>query len=434
MSPPSRLSLKAFLATAKKAFAAPAAQRPNPLTFVVGNESAALLLAYFRTYTPPHTLHIPLSNLHRADLALRAELSAVLRPAGLKPEDLLTLSDLPSPETSDGAASLRPEDTRWFLVDHNALTGDLAKRFGASPVIGCIDHHDDEGAVPRDATPRVIEKSGSCMSLVVDQYRDAWDAHLAADAAADAELAHVALGPILIDTTNLTAKAKTTDWDVRAVEFVESKLAAAAAAAALPQTAAAGPEEPYDRNRFYDDVSRLKEDISSLSYHDILRKDYKQWTDGDNNNNTTNNNNNTPRLTLGISSTVKGFAYLVSDAGGSNGSGGRDEFLAALRQWAGEQQLDLASVMTSWHPTGGAFTREILLWALTEPAARVAQAFADKNRDALGLETWGCGALDADADADAGEWRACWTQRRIEHSRKQVAPMLREAMKGASKL
>ena len=67
---------------------------------------SALLFAYFRTHTPPHTLHIPLSNLPRADLALRPELNAVLNPAGLKPEDLVTLSDLcllytsPSPRDS----------------------------------------------------------------------------------------------------------------------------------------------------------------------------------------------------------------------------------------------------------------------------------------------------------------------------------------------
>jgi hypothetical protein len=35
-------SLKIFLATAKALLATPAAKRPRPLTFVVGNESAGL--------------------------------------------------------------------------------------------------------------------------------------------------------------------------------------------------------------------------------------------------------------------------------------------------------------------------------------------------------------------------------------------------------
>ena len=36
----SRVPLKAFLATARKALSAPVAQRQHPLTFVIGNESA----------------------------------------------------------------------------------------------------------------------------------------------------------------------------------------------------------------------------------------------------------------------------------------------------------------------------------------------------------------------------------------------------------
>lgn len=35
-----RVSLKAFLDKAKKVLASPPARRPNPLTFVIGNESA----------------------------------------------------------------------------------------------------------------------------------------------------------------------------------------------------------------------------------------------------------------------------------------------------------------------------------------------------------------------------------------------------------
>ncbi|KAK3389236.1 hypothetical protein B0H63DRAFT_96044 [Podospora didyma] len=427
MAPPptARVSLKAFLATAKKALAAPPAQRPNPLTFVVGNESAdldslcsALVLAYFRTHTPPHTLHIPLSNLPRGDLALRSELGAVLGPAGLKPEDLLTLSDLPLRE------HLKPEDTRWFLVDHNALTGDLAHRFADASsssrssndnlVIGCIDHHDDEGAVPQNVAPRVFEKSGSCMSLVVDHFKDAWG-KLEPSREVDAELAHVALGPILIDTTNLTAKNKTTDWDVRAVELVESRIMGAGVAAA-----GAGTTEPassYDRTKFFDDVTHLKEDISRLSYRDIFRKDYKQWNDGDGSNG----------LTLGIAGVVQGLDFLVEES-----RGGKDKFLEALQDWAQEQKLDIAAVMTTSRPDGK-FTRELLVWAFGEPAVKVVKSFANKNKDSLGLATWHNGALDKD-DGGGAEWRAGWTQSRVEHSRKQVAPMLREAMKDSSKL
>ncbi len=417
-----RVPLKTFLATAKRALTSPPAQRATPLTFVLGNESAdldslcsAILLAYFRTHTPPHTLHIPLSNLLRTDLALRPELNAVLRPAGLKPDDLITLSDLPR----DG---LTPEHTRWLLVDHNAPTGDVAHQFTAASdasssnlIIGCIDHHEDEGLVPQDTThaPRIFAKSGSCMSLVIDHCKEAWDSlsNSTSSSAAkldteeseslSAQLAHLALGPILIDTTNLTSKDKTTEWDTSAVRYIEDKIHSSSS------------QSNYDRTAYFDEISRLKEDISGLSFRDVLRKDYKRWTDGG--------------LALGISSVVQGLGYLTTELGS------KDQFMDALRAWAGEQGLDIAAVMTVSRPNGQ-FTRELMVWAFGEKAVGVAKRFADENEQGLGLEALGDEQLGGAQSDGKTEWKGCWTQRRVENSRKQVAPLLREAMKSSSKL
>ncbi|KAK4109121.1 DHH phosphoesterase [Canariomyces notabilis] len=402
----SRMSLKSFLVTARQALLAPLPQRPKPLSFVVGNESAdldslcsALILAYFRTHTPPHTLHIPLCNLPRADLALRPELTAALNPAGLQPDDLITISDLPK----DGLA---PQDTRWFLVDHNVLTGDLATTFSdTSLIVGCIDHHDDEGSIPQNLPPeqpRVIAKCGSCMSLVLEHCREIWDRLTAenggggadAEQEEDAALARVALAPILMDTSNLTSRDKTTDRDVRAVELAESKLG----------------RGPYDRTAYYGQLAQLKEQIQGLSYRDILRKDYKRWSDGS--------------LALGVSSVVQGFAYLFREIGD------KAEFLAALSSWAREQRLDIAAVMTTSRPDV-VFTRELLVWGLNKEAGDVVKEFERKYGDSLGLEKWGGGELDG---KDGGGWRACWRQRKVEHSRKQVAPMLREVMRESARL
>ena len=48
---------------------------------------SAIVLAYLRTHSPPHTLHIPISNLPRDDLSLRPEMAAVLSHAGLASDD-----------------------------------------------------------------------------------------------------------------------------------------------------------------------------------------------------------------------------------------------------------------------------------------------------------------------------------------------------------
>ncbi|KAK6223050.1 exopolyphosphatase [Colletotrichum tabaci] len=400
---PPRVSLGAFLANARSALTAPAAQRASPLTLVVGNESAdldslcsAVVYAYLRTHAPPHTLHIPISNLPRDDLKLRPEMTAALAHARLRPSDLLTLDELP--------ADLAAEDTRWVLVDHNALTGDLATKY-ASSVVGCVDHHAEEDKVPQDTgdEPRVVEKCGSCSSLVVEYCRPAWEEALArrprdggedadTDADVDEHLARLSLAAILIDTTNLKSADKTTDRDVAAVSFLEGLT----------------PAPPYARDALFDEISAVKEDISSLGFRDVFRKDYKQWEDR--------------RQVMGTSAVVRNLEYLLLDKAG----GDQSALLDAFREWAREKGLDIGVIMTTANPEGR-FERDLLLWAFNEAAVESCKAFYEGYKEELGLETWGGGRLD---EAAGGEWRMAWRQRNLSSSRKQVAPMLREAIKG----
>ncbi|KAK8090824.1 hypothetical protein PG994_000329 [Apiospora phragmitis] len=387
-----RVSVKAFLAIARTALTAPPSKRQTPLTFVVGNESAdldslcsAILLAYLRTHSPPHTLHIPLCHIPRDDLSLRPEFTSVLRRAGTSPDDVINLSELP------GAGSLSPADTRWLLVDHNALTGQLAQLYSAQ-IEACIDHHADEAKVPRDSPLRVIEKRGSCASLVVAQCRDAWDALSATSSseeeegarAVDANLAYLGLGPILIDTSNLQNADKTTKFDTDA--------------------AASGSSASYERKAFHDEVANLKEDITSLSLRDILRKDYKEWEDAG--------------VRLGTSSVPQDFAFLAKKAGGE------DALAERIREWAKEKDLGLMAVLTT-SSDDGKFKREMLVWAQSEEAVQAAKKFEKQRSEELGLSPWNNGTLDVDGE---GRWRRCWAQANIKNSRKQIAPMLREAL------
>ncbi|KAK3900531.1 hypothetical protein C8A05DRAFT_17174 [Staphylotrichum tortipilum] len=440
-----RASLGSFLATVKKALLSPPAQRPNPLTFVVGNESAdldsicsALLLAYFRTHTPPHTLHVPLANLPRADLALRPELTAVIAPAGVKPDDLITLTDLPQ----DG--SLDPHATRWLLVDHNALTGELAAKF-SDQVIGCIDHHDDEGVIPHsmpDGQPRLLAKCGSCMSLVFEHCKPTWD-RLTAEAQTattttsnsvspatcddgtpasqcDTDLARIALAAILIDTVNLTSRDKTTPCDMRAAALTTSKLSPLITTTATTTTSTTPPAlGAFDPAAFHAHLVHLKDSILHLPYRDLLRKDYKRWAEGP--------------LTLGMSTITRPLRETLAPcsdsalpAGAPHPARGRDAFLAALDSWGREQKLDVLAIMTVAHPPGGGFARELLVWGFTRAGKEVVGGFEGRFGGKLGLEGWEGGELDGEGE---GWRRVCWRQRGQEFSRKQVGPMLREVMK-----
>ncbi|KAK6196779.1 hypothetical protein LQW54_011185 [Pestalotiopsis sp. IQ-011] len=412
---PPRASLSAFLASAKSALAASTTTTTKQkLTFVVGNESAgeytcyavpefssvirntnrplqdldslcsALLLAYLRTYTPPHTLHIPLCHLARDDLSLRPEFAEVLRQTAASPDDVLTLDDLP--------AVVDDDDARWLLVDHNCLTGRLA-RFNGDSVVGCVDHHADEGRVPRGAEPRVLEHSGSCASLVVDYGRAAWDElrSSSADREVDAQLAKLALAPIVIDTTNLEAETKTTAFDVEAVRYLEGEVLKGVSS--------------FDRTAYFSALARLKGDISPLSLRDVLRKDYKEWDEGG--------------LKLGTSSAPASMADLRRKAGGVA------ELVDAAEAWGDERGLDLAAVMTAFKPAGGDFGRELMLLARSPKGVEAAGRFEKEHEGKLELRGWERGELDC---VEEGAWRKCWSQGRVENSRKQVAPMLRQAM------
>ncbi|KAH8681542.1 hypothetical protein BX600DRAFT_446791 [Xylariales sp. PMI_506] len=412
-----RASLKVFLANARSALKAPPAKGQRPLTFVVGNESAdldslcsALVLAYFRTHAQPHVLHIPVCHIPREDLILRPEFAAVLEKAAATPDDVITLDELPAPD------KLAAEDTQWLLVDHNAMTGRLGQLY-SSRVIGCVDHHADESQVPPGSDPRIITKSGSCMSLVVEYCRATWDeisSSPASDSSSeevDAQLAHLVIAPILIDTLSLADPHKTTDHDRHAVEWVEStKLRGAAGTGLSSEDEGYGA---YCRKQFFELVSRLKEDLSRLSLRDVLRKDYKEWTDGG--------------LRLGTSSAPQDIRTLITKAERE----GR-QFSEVVEDWGQEKGADIIALLTAFVKDGGGLSRELLVCARTPSGVAAAQRFEEDCVEKLGLSTWDASELD-DAPGE-GWWRRVWIQGQVANSRKQIAPLLRAAMKAQGEI
>jgi len=237
--------------------------------------------------------------------------------------------------------------------------------------------------------------------LVVKYCREAWDALSNTQQELqelDREVAYLALAPILIDTTNLTSKSKVTDADVEAVRYLEGKIAAASEASV---------REVVDAREYFEELLKAKEDIGGLGLRDILRKDYKQWTEED--------------VVLGISSVVKNLRFLIEKAGGEG------KFLEVVKEFAEERKLSICSIMTTSHG-GGEFKRELFVWGLDRKGIESARKFEAEAGEKLGLKKWGEGSLDED---EGGQWRRCWWQGRVENSRKQVAPLLRSAVADA---
>lgn len=412
----SRLSIRAYLAAAKRHLQKVLKEQSHA-SFVIGNESAdldSITCALVYSYILSEKLEakksgkyvIPVTNIPSSELRLRPELKALLKHADIKPQELITLDDL-------GEEPLPKDKTDWTLVDHNALQGKLGELYH-SRVIGAIDHHVDEGTVSKDAEPRVITKAGSCNSLMVNYIRDTWqkisDSAMTVGAAHpqnnetlvddfaytstwDAQAAKLALGSVLIDTVNMKAEHKVTEHDKKAVRFLEAKI----------NISKLGKD--YDRDTFFTEVNEAKKDLDELTVEEILRKDYKQWTEGD--------------LTLGISSSVKSVEYLADK---------EKDFESTLKKYAESRKLQLFAIGPSYSESRN-FKRELLLMAFNDKAKEAAEKFVQLGKEELQLVDAKHSPLKDDKEVT---FQHFWDQKNLDASRKRIAPLLREAM-GADK-
>ena len=355
---------------------------------------------------------MPIVNLPASGLRLRPEFARVCSHSNIPLTHLITLNDLPD-------QFKRPENIHWILVDHNKLQGPLGSRYG-SQVYGVIDHHDEENFVPQDTAPepRIIEKCGSCTSLVVRYCKSTWDAisinslssgaaHAQGESAIDdsavtqgwdAQIAKMALASILIDTANLTAPGKVEQVDREAVEYLEAKIQMSARDA-----------RSWNRKAYYEEIDAAKRDIGGLSLDEILQKDYKLWTENG--------------LHLGISSVVEPLEFLVNKAA----SGPALE--RVIERFMEERELSIFAIMTTSTTSERNFQRELFLQARKAAAVPISK-FLDQAVSELSLQDLEIDGLSAQKTLESeslGPW--IWRQKAVSKSRKQVAPLLREAMK-----
>jgi len=210
---------------------------------------------------------VPLIQVERPDLSLRAENLYALKLAGLSDnlEELLTLTEV---------SELKPFPAHKFvLVDHNRLRDVFTQDNPQAQVVGVIDHHADEGLYP-DANPRTIAPCGSCSS------------HVGAVCPPEipAELATLLLTAILIDTDGLKPGGKATQVDRDSTLFLAPK---STIANKIPPPSALSPIDHPNPDALYEaqaikDLTKTledkKSDVSHLSALDLLRRDYKEYS------------------------------------------------------------------------------------------------------------------------------------------------------------
>ena len=350
-------------------------------------------------------MYIPILNIPNTDIRLRPEFLALFKYANIKREHIIGLEDLPSP--SELEKNLPPGNTRWILVDHNSFQHELGSIY-SNRVHGVIDHHEEEHSVPEDTDPepRVIEKAGSCTSLVVRTFQKEWQIISNGDGLAnndhlgklwDSQLAKLALGSIVTDTSNLTSQHKVTGTDIEAVKYLENKMDV--------------QDAPFDRKAFYKELKVAKEDIDNFEVKDILRKDWKQWTEKDG-------------KSLGIASVVKPLEFLTTK--GSDERNDEHGLETIIQEIMEDRGLSVFAIMTNSKAPEGGRKRELLLQALPSATA-IRKLFDNRFNESLQLDV-----LDLPGVRQGEEvFRNVWIQRDVSKSRKQVAPLLRQSMNEA---
>jgi exopolyphosphatase len=379
-------SLNTFLAHAKSAVKTP--KTAVPVLIVVGNESAdldslssSIVYAYLQSLKDKTKTVVPLTNIPKEELDLRPEYKWLLKQAHLSTEEVITLSDISS-DTMQNA--------EWVLVDHNVPTGPVAAHL--DKVTGVIDHHSDEKKIPQGVQPRVIEKCGSCSSLVVNHFKDVWqnlESENPEQKLVNNNLSTLAAGAILIDTTNLTMK--TTPADTDAMKFLKTR---------WPQEA--------NQTTFFEELSKAKVDLHTLSCQDVFQKDYKAWS--------------TKAGRLGISSSVLNIKSLLEKAKTETDKHSPGEaFQESIERFMKKNNLTVWALMTTANDDKGNFRRELVIWTHNEAAKESLEKFMRQGTTELGLEPW----KDVSLEITAG-WSRILYQNQLEKSRKEVAPLLRK--------
>lgn len=442
----------------------------EPPIYVLGNPSAdldsiisAIVYSYCANNRLPTTAprpHIPLLNLSSVHAGpelyrLRPEFVTALWLStsfpSLRPEErfentsesagkllgehLVTVADFARSLKELSITKKLQADA--VMVDWNAMQERVEGKTGYGSVtgleevtfrtVGCIDHHVDEHFVPRandlpTDQPLIIQPGpGSCSSLITSelQKRRLWTANQDASSVAEiAQVAKLTLAPILIDTSNLTAEGKVKDVDIQSVDFLQRLVSEAGSSADVEWDMVAFFEQIYDAK---------KNSLDLLTPEEILDRDFKDWTE------TTQSSGQSVKL--GFCSSVKPIRWIIQKAGGSQ------QFLDVVRQFAQREDkgLDVVIVMTSFTSAEDQHTRELFICASQESGLTVEgiKKFINES-SSLGLIEWM--PLDGESvdlvDTDirgtlngiSEAWRHLWVQTNATASRKQVAPMLRDAV------
>lgn len=354
---------------------------------------SALTTSFFlnNSHAYPGTIILPFINIPKIDLALRSDVEFVLETNHINHDLLFFRDDLPILEKH-----VAEDRLSLFLVDHNEVMGTMAS-LSRAKVVGVLDHHVDAGLYNDTASPRRIEMVGSCSSLVTDQF-------LKSQMKRDQEqnggkqpgwvqqLTRLLLGPILIDTQNLRPEMKKVKpLDLAMANFI------------FPYTGWESMEDLFRR------IDNARRDTSRLSFYDLLRKDYKEWT--------VQHQISKKDVKVGISSVIGLMdKYAKRDT--------KEVMQKAIQQWAVNRTLDVSMVLLAddLGEGNGGYQRQLIV----NPVTKKVHGVTEQMEGVAQLQLERTTIIDTEDSVNRGE--RAYLQHNSTCTRKQIWPFVEKIL------
>ena len=247
------------------------------------------------------------------------------------------------------------------------------------------------------------------------------------------ELATLLLSAILIDTAGLKEGGKATPVDYESAAFLYplSTFSSGDTAAAISPTTT-----PQNLDQISSQLLSAKFDVSHLSPHDLLLRDYKEYV-------LPTTSHSFPSLRVGLSTVPQSLKISLEKE-----SSGWESYLQSADGYMAERNLDVEGVLTTYRTESkGKHKRELLLIVRIGGAIPDSASARDVLRSLIeGLETspelalvdWdrkGFGDLrGGDALDSEGRVAKVWEQGNARATRKQVAPLLVSCVTGPARV
>ncbi|CAO3634873.1 unnamed protein product [Mucor hiemalis] len=333
---------------------------------------SSLLFAYISHFEEEAQIYVPLIKVPKADLELRPELKYVLETIGLDYKKLITIDEIDTSQATD-----------IVLVDHNHLTAPLNTEDWTKHVVGVLDHH-----LYLDAPMRVIDMVGSCVTLVLKQFKVN-----ASSPWLDEDIARLAMAPLLVDTVNLKWDlGRTTEADVQVYNILSSFVTST---------------QEQSTDGYFKAIEKVKSQVDAMSNYDILRRDYKEFSDVNG-------------YRIGTSAVTWNFNAWVKREDDS-----ADNIVNATMKYAQERELDMEVIFTAFdydREGAGDYHRELAIFVINPDLLAVKKSL-EENKE-----------LELKPIRFKGSENEFYEQGNVKMSRKQVWPLLKQLITNKSQL